>query len=352
MGGPRFLGLGGAFVGLGDDVSTARVNPAGLMTLPRSMDALLAGGDGQGTTAKPAILALGARPFRLFAGALRVGQAAREDLTPLAADPRLSGSPPSASSFFFGASAAMRLSRRLSLGAALDHQKLSLREGSTSPSSEIEAIGSRAKATVFTAGLLFRSDNPEAPRVGFSYRRSVDVESKPVAGATGAAATALRVRTPSIFSAGVGWHYDFGTSRILVTYQQDLLRYSEVRPVTGARPHDDFDFRLGAEASIPIFRECYTGCGSMIQIRGAIVSLAPLPFLDNSGRLSPTGQGPARRTGWAAGASLAPRWAWAGRFKFEAAYSSAAHTWLAGLGFRYPESHRGDLSDGSTSKKR
>ena len=350
MGGPRFAGLGGTYVGLGDDASTSRVNPAGLMTLPRSLDGVIAGGwsrrNGSG------ILALAARPHKLIAFSLRGGHTTREDLTPLTLDSRLPAIAPSAAGWFYGGALAYRPFRRLSAGIALDHETAALRPGLATPGGP-GSVGSRRGGWAFSAGLLFRSDNAEAPRIGFSYRRAVDEETQAERGASGPAAGVFRIRTPSIYSAGVSWHYDFRNSRFLLTYQQDWVRYSELRPsrvIPG--PHDDFDLRLGMEVSVPVLKQCHTGCGSMMQVRGALVSLAPVPFVADKARLSPFGQGPDRRTSWTAGASFAPRRPWGGRFKLDGAYSRPTRSWLFGIAARYPESHRGDLSDVSTRRKR
>jgi hypothetical protein len=351
MGGPRLLGLGGTSVGLGDDVSTARLNPAGLMTLPRSLDGIITGGGSD--AGSQGLFAVAARPSRFFAAALRIGRTAREDLAPLAVDPRLPAIIPSASARFAGGAIAYRPLRRLAVGVALDRQSITVRPGLTTPPGASERPGSREKGWAFSAGVLFRADNPDAPRIGLAYRRRLDAEAEPLEDATGPAAAMFRLRTPSIFSAGLSWHYDFRNSRFLFAYQQDWVRYSELGRAIGLpRPHDDFDLRLGMEVSIPVFRECHTGCGSMLQVRGAIVSLAPVPFVAAAAQLSPFGQGPDRRTSWFLGGSIAPRRPWGGRLKLDGAYSRPTDSWLIGIAVRYPESHRGDLADVSSRRKR
>jgi hypothetical protein len=93
--------------------------------------------------------------------------------------------------------------------------------------------------------------------------------------------------------------------------------------------------------------QCYTGCGSMLQVRFGLANAAPRPFSTPSlgARGSGVGQGSSRETRWTAGVALALRAAMTGRIKLEATYDRASRTFAFGFGLRFPGAYRADIED-------
>jgi hypothetical protein len=336
-GSPRLLGLGGAFVGLGDDVNATVTNPAALTHLPRTLDTAAAMGRdwtsflGAASQPHPGFsvgLVLWGQPPRvepppgpltLPAGRLRFQQVAGAMSWRIPYDP-LSW---------------------ISIGAGLEGSWLAVRPPDTLEGSDF--------ALRYRYGLFFDPEARAAPRVGVTYvpattwtleHRAEDPGVPPVA----------RITAPGKISAGASWAYDFlETSRLLTTYQQDYVLYSDLLPPSGvARAHDDWDFRLGFELSLP-FGDCSAGCGGMVQLRAALTNRAPIPYsLERIEAQSVTGLAPSRTTEWAAGASVAlarigNKGVGGGKIRLDAGYEHRTRTWLLGASFRFPEAYRGDL---------
>jgi hypothetical protein len=159
-----------------------------------------------------------------------------------------------------------------------------------------------------------------------------------------------RIKTPGRVSAGASWSYDFlESSRLLTTYQQDYVLYSDLVPPVGIdSPHDDWDFSLGAELSLP-FGGCALGCGGMVQLRAGVSSRAPIPYaVERIDAVGASGQGPSRTTDWSAGASVAlakigNRGVGGGKLRLDAGFDHRTETWMLGVSFRFPEAYRADL---------
>lgn len=322
-GSARLVGFGGAFVGLADDVSASRANPAGLMALPRSLDSAVPLGATGRPRFRPAYVGLAFHPYKDLAVAFDWARTERQPLEDVAAgaeDASVSG---------WSVSAAVRAERRVFLGGSLRGQRLSVGTG-------VGAVSAWAPELV--AGLYVRPDTPEAPHVGVTYARRVRWNR-----ATGP--STLDVRLPTTIAIGVSWHYDIiRNARLTFGLQEDFRRYEELNGIValpeGERIHDEHDLRAGVEASIPF--DCTSGCGTLLQVRAGIVNRGPVPLRDGSSAAS-SGQGPARRNSWFLGASFAPRWPLAGKMKVDGAYNRDRRSFVFSLAFRYPEAYRADL---------
>jgi hypothetical protein len=338
-GSPRYLGLSGAFAGLGDDVNAIVSNPAALTRIPRTLDTALS--VGRDWTSFVAVVSQ-PRPG-LAVGAHLWGQAPRDQLgrgairdTPLERA-RLQE---------IGTAMAWRLPWEalewVSVGAGFEGSWLAL-----SPSDSLQGSDFAAR---FRVGVFFDPEARAAPRVGLSLRPSTTwTLTEAEAGEVPTGPAAVRIKTPGVLSGGVSWAYDFFESwRLLTTYQQDLVMYSDLEPPSGMdRPRDDWDFRLGLELSIP-FGDCLSGCGSMVQIRGGVTNRAPVPYALDRRPERTAGHGPGRSADWAAGASVALPKLWkpglgGGRFRLDAGWQFRTDTWLLGLSYRFPEAYRADL---------
>jgi len=334
-GGARLVGLGGAFVGLADDVSAASSNPSGLLSLPRSLDSWVQiWGTGE-PAYSPAYVGLAFHPYKDLAVALDWGRTDRQPVHSLPGGcPSLAGE--SGPTFSFS----IRAERRFFLGASVGFSRLTLLDDGASGDSVHD------RAPRLTVGIFVRPDGSLPPRVGLTYRRRIDWSKSD---ASPASSGGLEVRQPSVLSAGVSWHYDLITNaRLTFSLQQDFVRYSELNGLAtllgqAGRIRDDFDVRAGMELTHP-FR-CVSGCGALVQFRVGLVSRGALPFREPVDVPDLQGQGAARRTSWFGGLSLAlpSRWALAGKLKLDAAYSAERQTFVVGFGLRYPESYRADL---------
>jgi hypothetical protein len=327
----RALALGGAFVGLADDAGTLSENPAGLVAVPRSFDFLL-GAAGTATGTRPRHAGLAFHPHPWLAGGVSWSQRLPTDLLAAPSAPRTSAEALTALSGPALGLGAFLPDRRFSVGVTARWQKLTT-----------EALGPEASSwsTSFTAGLLFRPSHDEAPRVGLRYVHRSDWTLEGPEGPR-------QVRSPSVLSAGVSWHYRIlRISRLLFSLQPDWVLYSQLTegPAGATRTRDDIDLRLGLEASFPM--QCYTGCGSMLQVRFGLANAAPRPFSTPSlgARGSGVGQGSSRETRWTAGVALALRAAMTGRIKLEATYDRASRTFAFGFGLRFPGAYRADIED-------
>lgn len=342
-GGARLVGLGGAFVGLADDVSAAASNPSGLLSLPRSLDSWVPlWGTGE-PAYSPAYVGIALHPYKDMAVAV---DWARTDHQPVHSVPGGCASLAGESGPTFSFS--VRAERRIFVGASLGVSRVTLPDD--------PATGDRLHdwAPRIVLGMFVRPDGTLPPRVGLTYRRRIDWSTSGEASAPGGGP---EIRQPSVFSAGVSWHYDLITNaRLTFSLQQDFVRYSELNglaalPAEAGRIRDDFDLRAGIELTHPF--GCVSGCGGFLQVRAGVLSRGALPYREPGAVSDPQGQGAARNTSWFGGLSLAlpARWAMAGKLKLDAAYSTERDTFLVGLGLRYPESYRADLVANRATRK-
>jgi len=319
----RVLALGGAFVGLADDAGTVAANPAGLVAVPRSFE-VVAAPYGTGPSGRPrhAALALHPSPWVAVGGGWQ--QNTPRFLLGTDGTSRLEGQD---TMTFLGAGFSFP-DRRFSGGVSGEWRRLSYGTG---------AERWRGEDFSWTAGVLFRPEQREVPRLGLRY----------VAQSEWALADGRLVRRPPVFSTGISWHYRaLHISDILVSFQSDWVHYSALTKEApeDRRARNDLDVRLGLELSFPF--QCFTGCGSLIQVRAGIRNAAPHPF-DLGSKPSPeaVGQGPARGNTWAMGAALALRSVMQGRLKAEVSYERSARALGFGLGWRFPEAYRAEIED-------
>jgi hypothetical protein len=336
IGNARTAGLADAVAALGDDSALARVNPAALAFAPRTLDAAAAGRFGTslfgsylgGAFHPKRSLGLGltifSRPVEQTARAVRhlerggsgSGFDERTRLTEI------------------GFGAAWRIGGRLAVGAALHAAELSLR-ASRDGWTDVEDGAWRPRAVL---GLAFESHSRDAPRVNLALRLPTTWRL-----ALAGEGRALELRSPMTLSAGASWDYHFGgarPARLQLALQNDLVRYAA--PASGPRPPGfearlDVDLRFGLEASLPL-SSCFSGCGSLLQVRGGVARLTPAPSAADP---RPTA---ARETTWHAGLSLAPGWRALGygRFKLDAGvrFARRGHAFLLGVSARVPEGYR------------
>ncbi len=319
----RVLALGGAFVGLSDDAGTVSTNPAGLVAVPRSFE-VVAAPQGTGPGGRPRHAAVALHPSPWVAAGVGWQQDARQALVPTNGSASLEG----AGSMAFVGAAFSFPDRRFSGGMTGEWRRLSYQDAT---------IAGHESDLSWTAGLLFRPGNRETPRLGLRY----------VARSDWTLPDGRRVRMPPVASTGVSWHYEvLGISDLLVSFQTDWVRYSDLtrEAIEARRARDDLDIRLGLELSFPF--QCFTGCGSLIQVRGGIHNAAPLPFDSRTRRSSEVvGQGPARSNRWAVGAALSLRSILQGRLKAEVTYDRSFRAFGFGLGWRFPEAYRAEIED-------
>lgn len=330
-GGARAVGLGGALAGLADDADAALVNPAGLGMLPRALDAVLSGGRVWGGLSE---FTFGLSPWRRFALGLTPYAVRLDRDLDLAAAPGMSRPVRVRVAEIAPLALAWRPHASLALGAAVRPTRISLRPRSGG------GDGPGATGVTWNAGVVFRP-HPDA-RVGFAYQRdrvfALPAETD---------GTRLRLRTPEVISAGLAWAMPFETARgqrrLLFSSQADVVRRR--RPEGGTYPGHAAEWRAGVEYTHPF--HCYSGCGTVLQLRAGARSAAPLPDLSPAG--PPRPQGGAQALHWSLGGSLALQSVLRGRLRFDAALRLSPDmraTFLAGVALRYPESYRGSLSSG------
>jgi hypothetical protein len=199
-------------------------------------------------------------------------------------------------------------------------------------------------ADIWCFGAFFRPDEANTPRMGITFRPATDWRLGTADGGN------VLVRKPGVVSAGASWSYGLlENTRMLMTLQSDLVLYSGITPpAEGSPPHDDLDLRFGLEAWIPW--GCITGCGDLVQLRLAVVSRAPVPFVPGLGVDERTSQGPERKRYLSGGVSVGLQRIWLGRmfesrgrFRLDLGYDHETRAWLFGLAFRYPQAFRGEL---------
>src|SRR6266446_169039 len=338
-GSARLVGLGGAVVGLGGDVNAILTNPAGLVAVPRTIDLAAS----VGAKSQPSFGAA-VHPRRgLAAGVFVWARSASAALVSASLD-RMATLPAMRADFLSPAvSLAFSPDRRFGFGAGCQWSRFSLRER--------EVTSPKESGRSCLLGFFLQPDNPDAVRLGIVYRHNRAVEFTTGAGPTGAVSH-TRTRLPDVFGAGISWRYDMlKNTRLVTSLQPELVRYSVLRAGLGnvgrvRDLHDDLDLRMAVEASFP-FGSCVTGCGSMWQLRTAVVSRAPVPFastldLDPSGEV-PSVQSPKRTTSWSVGLSLALETLFGGNLRLDAGYRHADRTLIGGIALRYPEAYRSDL---------
>jgi hypothetical protein len=321
--GTRALALAGAFVALADDESALGLNPAGLVSVPRSLEAQLSGWSSEDQKARPLRFAGAFHPTRRLATGFSLGRLPADEVRSL---PESLAAPVTSTLDEYAFGVAYQPNRRVSAGATFLWQQLKL-------------PGTAAKdgAPGFAAGILYRPPQADSPRLALRYTHRTTWQL--------GEAGAVSVRSPSVLSAGAAWRYDSPTfiRRVTLSVQPDYVRYSELGAgdAQGTTPRDEIDLRAGIELSLPF--GCWTGCGSMVQLRAGLVNAsdaAPLAPLARDG--SQRG----RETLWALGASLALR-RFHGRVKLDVAYERRLRTFMAGVGWRFPAAYRSDIEDAS-----
>jgi hypothetical protein len=327
VGSARLVGLGGATVGLGGDVNAALSNPAALVSVPRTFDAVLTLYGGKSQSA----FGIAIHPMRKLAvGVLLWGRSATEELVPATLEPHEVPTLQQSLLTTPGFGVAYSPDRRYSFGAGCQWRRLSLHESGQ---------GSEKQwGTTCLLGFFLQPDDPGGARLGIVYRQTGDVDFEQV----GAPPHPTRLRQPDVVAAGASWRYDlWRNSRLVMSVQPELVLYNQLS-APGRDLHDDLDLRFGAEFSRPF--GCVLGCGTMAQLRASILSRAPVPFaslvgVDGSGGV----QSPQRRNTWAAGASFAHEALFGGNLRLDVAYRDEDRTWIAGIAIRYPEAFRADL---------
>jgi hypothetical protein len=230
-GSPRLLGLGGAFVGLGDDVNATITNPAALTHIPRTLDA--AAGMGRDFTS---FLAAASQPHPGFSvGLVLWGQPPRAETE---RGPLLHLSSGRLRVHEVAGAMAWRIPYEplawISLGAGIETTWLTVR-----PEGPLEGTDFALRGRL---GLFFDPEARAAPRVGITFAPSTTwtLERDPLEPDSGPPLRA-RIKTPGRVSAGASWPYDFlETSRLLTTYQQDYVLYSDLVPPVGIDSAHDF----------------------------------------------------------------------------------------------------------------
>lgn len=326
-GAPRSAGLAGAFVAVADDASSAELNPAGMLLLPRSEIAA------SFYTLPSATVGIGDRRDRVsgigfLGGTGRLGariaiggyliQPHKEILQLQAIDlpdrAVYSGSLES-SITEGGVAAAYSLSRRLHVGGRLTATHLKLegayRRTRSAVLPDLES-GTAAGHTRITGsfGLLYGTIDDRvrlglAVRAGASYSVSRTANQFPGGGID--AGSEYELRQPASVAVGAAVQ---ASPRLLVTGQLDFVRYSEIRPFLRPgtvsegtyRTDDGLEPALAAELSWPL------GTWS-IQARGGVRSRAPggLSYEGPDPSEAVAFQGAGRVTLVSAGASLVQR---------------------------------------------
>lgn len=337
----RTAGLAEAVVALADDAALTRVNPGALAFAPRTLDASLGGRFG--TRRFGSHLAAVFHPKRslglgvtLFSQPIE--QTARASRT-LDRGGSGSGFDERTRLTELGLGAAWRLGERLAVGAALHAAGLALhaaRDGHA-------PLSGGAWRPRLVVGLAFESPARDAPRFNLALRLPTTWRL----GGVDEAAGARLLRTPLTLSAGASWDYHFGgarPSRLMLAVQNDVVHHTA--PASGPRPPGfdprfDVNLRFGAELSLPL-SSCYSGCGSLLQLRGGVARAARSPSAAVAG---PTA---AHDTAWHAGVSLAPAWRALGygRFKLDTGmrFAASGRAVLLGISVRVPEGYRAMVS--------
>lgn len=329
--GPRVSGLAGAGVALADDANAILTNPAGLVTVPRAIDAGLGVGHqwqgaeraGASSWLAPTFAGVAVHPAKTVAFGIGFW-AVRRTTTPAAG----SSSPSVTLVDKFPLGIATALGRYAAVGVTARFTQL--RVGNRGVPTDQAPLGDDTSVTL-RAGLLLLP-SPQV-RAGFTYQQA---QRWHVDGGTG---PGVGARMPEVFSLGIGWRADFANStRLLVSSQADLLR--DKLSSAPARTQDRAEWRLGAELSMPF--QCYAGCGSMWQVRAGAHYQTPAPpgtdlgggTLDRRSHLN-----------WALGGSLALRAVSRGRLRLDVmgGRSAGRPVIQMGLAIRYSESFRSDL---------
>ena len=318
VGPARAAGLGGAFVALADDSSSATLNPAGLTLLPKTE---LSGG----------VLWRGAGSLAADATAGRVGAGYIGGGAPLTKkwavggyltqpfDERVALGPGSSAGRLdttvtdAGGAVGWSPTPRVRLGLRLNLTHVRV-EGEWSRGAGATAtlrVGAAAGATRLTGDLGLLMQVTDELRVGATYRQgaSWDVSrtaTNPSAGVAIDPGSVYRYRSPSVASAGASLRAGL---KVVVSAQLDYIRLSEVRDVFVVRvgPFSAGDYELkdaveargGVEFSQPVG-------GLSIQVRAGVhgASGASLRYVGTDEAEAIRFRGSSRMTEWSAGASL------------------------------------------------
>jgi long-subunit fatty acid transport protein len=282
--------LAGAFVGLADDSSTAFLNPAGLVTLPKTElgGAVLSGQSGTvgGADRLNSRTGLG-----YVAGAGRFGErfavggylvqprAGRTDLAAvLLPDGSTDAGYLDATIIEGGVGIAYKVSDRVNVGARITGTHLKL-EGLYSRTSAAQVVdlqsGTAAGHTRLTAsmGVLYQSGIERKFRVGLIASPGASYTAERTA--TGSAGVVdlgsqYEIRQPALFAGGASYQV---TPEILLTSQLDYVRYSEIKAFVrpGAVQEDAYGADDAVEPRFGIELSRHFGNVSL-QLRGGIHS--------------------------------------------------------------------------------
>jgi hypothetical protein len=267
--------MGGAFVGLADDVKAAVANPAGLTLIPITEVGVSSGEPWLGVAAGP-------RKFR-FAGYVSRTEEAHVNLEN-AAPARVGTGALDSNTWEAGLALGVSVSARLKLGGSLAATRLSLDGARRVPGpegAELTAASVTAEETHVrpSAGLLLVlvGDNTRALpslRLGLSWQPGFDWSGQ----ATDEAAEVRTIgfRRPTLVSTGLAWR---ASDRWSIVGQGDVILYSEVltslQHNIGEAALDyslpsSVEPRLGAEFTAPL----WCGCG-IVRMRGGLHYRSP-----------------------------------------------------------------------------
>lgn len=270
--GSRPAGMGGAFVGLADDVKAAVANPAGLVLTPVTEIGLSSG--------RPWLAAASGRKGLRIAGYVGRTDEARVEL----GDTQLAGQGSLESNIFeAGLAAAVELHPRLKLGGALAWSRLRLDgerlaaggDGQPALAASVSADDGQLRGTL---GLLLTLVGPKASalpslRLGVAYQPGFDWSAEMTRAGT---TDAVAVRRPSLVSIGLAWR---ASGRWSFLAQGDVIRYSEVTDALWRNVGDAaagfglanvVEPRFGAEFAAPL----WCGCG-VVRLRGGLHYRSP-----------------------------------------------------------------------------
>jgi hypothetical protein len=270
--GSRPAGLGGAFVGLADDVKAALANPAGLTLIPISEIGLSSG--------RPWVGAGFGRPRLRVAGYLTQTGEARVDVP--AVYPTTGGSLDS-SVWETGLAAGVELHTRVRVGASLAWSRLDLEgerlaatvEGEPTVAASVHAENGHLRGSVGLLVVLVGADARALPslRMGLSVQPGFDWSARVKAGPE----ATIDVRRPTVIGAGFALR---ASDRWTVLAQGDVIRYGEVVDALKQNVGEDaaagfslenaLEPKVAAEFSAPL----WCGCG-IVKLRGGLHYRSP-----------------------------------------------------------------------------
>jgi hypothetical protein len=268
--GSRPAGIGGAFAAVADGGKALYFNPAGLAQIPQQELELSFADPWLSAAARLGPLRLGAYATRSPFG----------DPEPTADSLDLRFS-----ELGFGVGIAPLHRLKLGVSAAWSGLELAGRRSAPDASGQLAPlveISGEDRQLRLTFGALFTVYTKEVRglpslRVGAAYQRGFDWQGRVAEAAPGAQSRPIRVRRPSVLTAGLAF---YGTHQWSLFAQGDVIRYGEVlgsvRGNVGSAVARGFDIddaiepRVGGEFAIPL--TC--GCGTL-KLRGGLQYLSP-----------------------------------------------------------------------------